>query len=38
MKEDIIYIINLIINTYKNKRKKIEKWIDLIEEYGGEYE
>lgn len=38
MKEDIIYIINLIINTYKNKKKKIEKWIDLIEEYGGEYE
>ena len=38
MKEDIIYIIDLIINTYKNNSKRIEKWIDLLEEYGGEYE
>lgn len=39
MKEDIIYIINKIIKTYRNKNKKVvNKWIDLIEEYGGNYE
>ena len=39
MKEDIIFIITKIIDTFRNKKKKaVNKWIDLIEEYGGNYE
>ena len=33
------FIITKIIDTFRNKKKKaVNKWIDLIEEYGGNYE